>query len=143
MSGKQLLIVLCLITIFYPGYSIYQLEAAIQLQENAALAQNRLLHFQISIWIVWVIYILAAIYYKWVKKGNFLFYFTYGFLLIAFGLFGFYTQVVVNDFNLSSPFRDQYSHGIFTAVQNIVISGALTAFLQAAVWWFTRKWHRK
>ncbi len=143
MSGKVILLALCLIILFYPGYLIYQLEQAIHMANEPVLAQNRLINFQISIWIVWVMLLLGAIYNKWVKKGNFLFYFTYGFLVLAFAIFGFYTQVVVNNFSLSSPFRDEYSHGLFIAAQNIITAGALTAFLQTAVWWFTRRWHRR
>lgn len=143
MSGKVILLIICLVILFYPGYTIYQLEQAIHLQNSPALAQNRLINFQISIWIVWVMLLCSAIFTKWVKKSNFTFYFTYGFVVVAFAVFGFYAQEVINDFNLSSPFKDDYSHGVFAAVQNIVTACALTAVLQAAVWWFTRRWHRR
>lgn len=143
MSKKLSLLVVFLLALIYPGYTIYQLEEVIGVGNEAVVAQNKLISFQISIWVVWVVMLCNAIFYKWTKKGNFFFYFTYAFLIVAFAVFGFYTNSIVNVFDLSSPFEDNYTHGVFTAVQNIVISCALTAALQAAVWWFTRKWHRR
>ena len=106
-------------------------------------AEKQLFNFQRSIWISWLILVSLAIYYKWTRKRNLLFYLTYAFLFVAFAVFGIYVQKLVNVFEVPSNFEDSYTLGVFSAFQNILVSGVLTGFLQAAVWWFTRRWHRR
>ncbi|GHA50552.1 hypothetical protein GCM10007103_34130 [Salinimicrobium marinum] len=143
MSKKPVLLVLCLIIVAYPVISIFQLEQTISEAANAAAAHQSLVNYQISVWVSWLVLVFLSIYYKWTQKRNIFFYFTYGFIVVAFSIFGYYTQAIVNNFDLPSRFEDNYTHGVFTGIINIITSGILTGFLQAGVWWFTRRWHRR
>src|SRR5690606_9408008 len=105
--------------------------------------EEKLVNYQISIWISWIFMVTAAIFFKWGLKRNLLFTATYGFLFLAFSMFGIYTQLIVNLFEIPTSLEDNYTLGVFTAVQNIIVSAVLTGSLQAGVWWFTRRWHRK
>ena len=143
MSKRAALLILFLVLLIYPVVSIFLLEQVIEINGDSLRAQNKLIDYQVSIWITWVLMMGMAVYYKWERSNNIFFYLTYGFLAAAFAIFGYYTQTVVNVFDLPSRFKDGYTHGVFAALQNIAVSGILTALLQLAVWWFTRRWHRR
>lgn len=142
MKKKTLLVIIFLLLLFYPLFSLFQLEQALVPGEIIQEVQAELQSFQRSIWISWVILVALAVYYKWSFKRNLVFYLTYGFLIVAFAVFGIYVQRVVTLFEVPSGFADAYTLGVFSALQNILFSAVLTGFLQAAVWWFTRRWHR-
>lgn len=143
MSKKPVLLVLFLIILAYPGISIFQLEQTLSEAGSAAMAHQSLVNYQISIWVSWLVLVFVSIYDKWIKKRNEFFYLTYGFIVVAFSIFGYYTQEIINNFDLPSRFEDNYTHGVFTAILNIITSGILTGLLQVGVWWFTRRWHRR
>lgn len=127
----------------YPAYALFALEQTTGTESQMDQVRVSLRNYQVSIWISWVILAIISIYYKWTRKSNFFFSVTYGFLLLAFILFGYYTQRMVSLFNIPSSFDDNHTLGIFAAVQNIFVAAILTGFLQAGVWWFTRRWHRR
>lgn len=140
MNKKSILLIVFGIILLYPIYSVFQLgQSGNELNE----VQNAVSNYQISIWISWAILVCIAIYYKWTYKSNFFFTALYAFLLIGFVVFGFYTQKMFNSFNLASGFEDNYSLGVFIALENIVAAAVITGILQACVWWFTRRWHRR
>lgn len=143
MFKKPVLLVLFLIVLVYPVITIFLLEQTVSETTNANEAQQSLVNYQLSIWVSWLVLVFLSIYYKWTVKKNTFFYITYGFIVIAFGIFGYYTQAIVTTFDLPSRFEDNYTHGVFTAVVNIITSGILTGMLHAGVWWFTRRWHRR
>jgi di/tricarboxylate transporter len=140
---KTFLVIIFLLLLIYPLYSIFQLEQVISIGGVVKEAQEELNDLQRSIWICWTILVILAVYYKWNFKRNLVFYLTYAFLFVAFVVFGIYVQRLVTVYNIPSSFEDSYTLGVFSAFQNIVVSGVLTGFLQAAVWWFTRRWHRR
>lgn len=127
------------LVLIFPLVMLFQLDQSISAGADLERVQEKLLGFQISIWISWIFLVSLAVFYKWTRKRNSIFSLTYGFLFICFSIFGTYTQMMVNQFQLPSSFEDDYTLGVFTAVQNIVVSAVLTGFLQAGVWWFTRK----
>ena len=143
MTKKSVLLFIFIILLFYPIYSIFQLEAITGVEGEPEEAQSGLINYQISIWISWIVMACMAVYTKWSRKSNLFFNLTYGFLIIAFAIFGYYTQLIITTYDLPSHFSDNYTHGVFAAVQNIVISIVLTGLLQVGVWWFTRRWHRR
>lgn len=143
MKKKTLLIIVFLLLLFYPLYSIFQLEQVLSSGGEILEAQAELEALQRSIWISWVILICLAIYYKWSYKRNLVFYLTYGFLFVSFVVFGIYVQRLVTAYAVPTNFEDPGTLAVFSAVQNILVSVILTGFLQAAVWWFTRRWHRR
>ena len=143
MKKKWILLLIVILAFLYPGISIIEVQQAlVELQDNAAI-EDRLVNYQLSIWITWIILTGISIYYKWTVKSNFFFRITYIYLLFAFGVYGYFQQVTINVLDLPTSFSDDYTLGIFVAVQHIVIAAVLTAMLQASVWWFTRRWHRR
>ena len=143
MKRKTVLVIIFILLLFYSLYSVFVLEEVISSGSSIREAESELVAFQRSIWITWILLVSMAVYYKWIKKRNFIFYFTYAFLFVAFSVYGIYVQRLVTAYDVPSSFEDSYTLGVFSALQNILMSAILTGFLQAAVWWFTRRWHRR
>lgn len=143
MNKEVILGLVFFLIIFYPAVSAFNLHQAIYTQDSAEIIEQQLSAYQLSIWLSWLVMVIASIYHKWTTERNNFFYFTYIFLLIGFGIFGFYFQKMVNLFDIETSFQDKYTLGVFAALRNLAVAGILTAFLQAAVWWFTRRWHRR
>ena len=139
MNKKGIFLFVSGFVLIYPLVMLFQLDQALSTGTDLERVRGKSTSFQISIWISWIVLVGLAVYYKWTAKRNLIFSFTYGFIFICFSIFGTYTQMLVNRFQLPSSFVDDYTLGVFTAVQNIVVSAVLTVFLQAGVWWFTRK----
>lgn len=137
-----MLVILVLLVLLYPAYMLFRAHSVLSFEEVRAVEES-ILNYQLSIWISWILLASVAVFYKWTDKGNFFFYFTYAFLCMSFALYGYLHQDMINRFNLPSSFSDNYTLGILTAFQNIISSVILTAFLQGAVWWFTRRWYRR
>lgn len=143
MKSKVTFLVFLLLPTLYPAFSLYKLLQLVTQKAESALLFDALNSFQLSIWICWVFFAAVGVYYKWTRKGNFVFYLTYLFLFIAFALFGFFMQKVMVDYHIKPSFGDVYSRGTLTAILNLGYTVALTAFLQAAVWWLTRRRNRR
>lgn len=142
MGKKAILRTFVLLTLLYPAYMLFLANSLLSFGE-VQTAEEGILDYQISVWISWVFLVSVAVFYKWTEKRNFFFYFTYAFLLVAFAVYGYLHQELINTFDLPSPFGDKYTLGVLVAFQNVIASVILTAFLQGAVWWFTRRWHRR
>lgn len=142
MEKKAVLRALVIIALLYPAYMLFLANAGLSSGEMLAAEQD-ILEYQISVWISWVFLVSVAVFFKWTEKKNFFFYFTYAFLVIAFGLYGYLYQDFVNTFDLPSSFEDRYTLGVLVTFQNLIVSVILTAFLHGGVWWFTRRWHRR
>lgn len=139
---KKMLIIILLLIIIYPIFSFVLLEQTLSDEPSLEAAQDQIYNFRLSIWISWLVFAVVSVYYKWTREENLFFNITYIFLLIAFSFFGYSIQNMVNIFDLPTRFDDNYSLGVFTAIQNLFAPAVLTIFLQLAVWWFTRKFHR-
>lgn len=142
MGKKGILRAVVILVLLYPAFMMFIAANSMDAGKTQS-AREGILNFQISIWISWIFLVATAVYYKWTQKQNFFFYFTYGFLFVGFAIFGYLHQSLVNIHDLPSPFKDGYTLGILVFFQNLVVSSILTGFLQAAVWWFTRRWHRR
>lgn len=143
MRKKNTLRFLFLAILLYPIFALFNAVGDLNGSKELPEALDAVLHYQISIWVSWLVLVSASIYFKWTKHKNFFFFFTYAFLIVAFGFLGYLSQNLVTEYDLPNKFRDQYSFGVLHALQHIISSVVLTAFLQAAVWWFTRRWHRR
>ncbi|WP_324718900.1 hypothetical protein [Salinimicrobium sp. HB62] len=143
MRKKNILNFLFLVILLYPIFTLFNAVGQLNGPEELESAMDAVLHYQISIWVSWLVLVSASVYFKWTKQRNFFFFFTYAFLVVAFSFLGYLSQELVTDYELPNKFRDEYSFGILHALQHIITSVVLTAFLQAAVWWFTRRWHRR
>lgn len=143
MNKKLLFLIIFLVLILYPVYTLVHLEQVRTEYGGMKLFQEGLNHYQISIWVVWLFMVALAIYYKWTSEKNIFFHTIYGFLLVAYLIYGWYLQQMVTYYGIETGFRDDYTLVVFKTIQSFAISAILTAFLQAAVWWFTRRWHRR
>lgn len=142
MGKKALLSLIALVVILYPGFMLVQALGSVT-PEQAGRAEDAILNYQVSVWVTWFVLTALAIYYKWTERRNSFFYLTYGFVLVSFSVFGYLFQHYFNLFGLDDGFRDNYTLGVLTALEQIGMSAVLTGMLQAAVWWFTRRWHRQ
>lgn len=142
MNKKALLRIIVLITLLYPSYMLFRAEE-ILVTSPIQNSEDGILSYQISVWISWVVLVSVAVFYKWTEKRNSFFSFVYGFIVVSFAVYGYLYQSFITSYELPSPFKDDYTLGVLMALQNIVIAGVLTGFLHAAVWWFTRRWHRR
>lgn len=142
MKKKAVLRFLAILILVYPALMLFKANEVFGISTMGE-TEKEILNYQISVWISWVVLASTAVYYKWTEKRNSFFYFTYGFLIVAFTVYGFLYQSFITGYNLPSPFSDTYTLGVLAAFQNIIVSGILTVSLQAAVWWFTRRWHRR
>ena len=143
MKKKWILLLIVILAFIYPGISIIEVQQALEELQSNTTIEDGLVGYQLSIWITWIVLTGISIYYKRTVKSNFFFRITYIYLLIAFGVYGYFQQVAINVLDLSTSFSDDYTLGIFVAVQHIAIAAVLTAMLQGSVWWFTRRWHRR
>jgi hypothetical protein len=139
---KGTLLIVAVLVLIYPVVTLYGALDAIG-EATFQQAEHYFTNYQASIWISWVALVSVAVYFKWTLKRNFFFYFTYVFIAIAFGLVGYLGQELILVYNLPGRFEDHYTFAVLTALQNIIMAALLTGFLQAGVWWFTRRWHRR
>lgn len=142
MRKKSVLRLVAILSLIYPVVALFGATEAIG-EVTAREAESEIIGYQVSIWLAWVVLVIVAVYFKWTQKKNFFFFFTYAYLVIAFGLFGYLSQDLILTYNLPSRFEDHYTFAVLTALQNIIMAAVLTGFLQAGVWWFTRRWHRR
>ena len=142
MRKKNILRVIAVLVLLYPAFSLFNATEAIG---NVAIgeAREKVNTYQLSLWITWLVLASLSIFHKWTRRQNFFFHFTYAFIIVGFGIFGYLNQSLVLGYELQSQFKDTYTLGVLTALQSIITAAVLTIFLQAAVWWFTRRWHRR
>ncbi len=142
MTKQNILSGILLILLLYPVISFFRIEQVIDNGAGPEIIEQRISQFQLSIWLTWLVMIAAAVSFKWITENNFFFYLIYIFLLVAFGILGYFIQEMINIFEIQTGFGDDYSYGMFTALINFLVAAVLTGFLQVSVWWFTRRWHR-
>lgn len=142
MTKLNILTGILLILLLYPIISVLRVEQVINNGAGPEIIEDRISQFQLSIWLTWLVMVAVAVSFKWTTEKNLFFYLIYIFLLVAFGIFGFYIQNMINIFDFPTGFEDNYSFGVFTALINFIVAALLTGFLQVSVWWFTRRWHR-
>lgn len=143
MSKKIYFIILFLLLIIYPVFTLFNLEQVRVDFGNLEIFQEKLTHYQVSIWVTWVIMVAMAVYFKWTTEKNLFFYFIYTYLSIAYIIFGWYFLQMIRNYEIETGFTDDHTLVVLKTAQNLFVSVILTAFLQAAVWWFTRRWHRR
>jgi hypothetical protein len=141
MKKKSVLRIVAFLALVYPVVALFEASEIIG-EGTVREAENEMISYQVSIWLSWVVLVITAVYFKWTQKKNFFFFFTYAYLILAFGLFGYLSQNLVLTYDLPTRFEDHYTFAVLTALQNIIMAAVLTGFLQAGVWWFTRRWHR-
>lgn len=133
ISGLGLgIIVLFLIKL---DYSFSEIQSA----EDLRLSVR---NFQISIWCGWVLMTSAATYYQWTQKEYTLFIVDYLTVLISFVFLRYYLGLgeEKNLWTLGDTFKTGAN---YMTMRNALLMFFMTAFVQAAIWLFSSKWHRK
>ncbi|MCM4160314.1 hypothetical protein FHG64_18965 [Antarcticibacterium flavum] len=143
MKKHHLLLIVLIVILFYPVISAFQAGDVLGTLTDAGRVERSISLYHLSIWLSWLVFVSVAIFHKWTTQANQFFYFTYIFLFVAYIIYGYFLQEFVNRFELPTTFRDNYSFGVLTAIINFAGAAALTGILQAGVWWFTRRWHRR
>lgn len=143
MNKKPLLLLLLFLILLYPLYKGFETGSILFSEGGVDEVTGSITAFQLSIWVVWLFIVSFAVYFKWSAKQNLFFYITYTLLVLDFGMYGVFTQKAVNLYDLPTRFEDNYTLGVFTAVQQMLIAGILTFFLQFSVKIFETKWHRR
>ncbi|MGB7843048.1 MAG: hypothetical protein WBL21_09670 [Salinimicrobium sp.] len=141
MRKKNIFRVIAVLVLLYPAFSLFNATEAIG-NVDIGDAREKVNSYQLSLWVTWLVLASLSVYHKWTRRQNFFFHFTYAFIIIGFGIFGYLNQSLGPGYELQSHFKHSSTLGIFTALQGIITAAVLTIFLQAAVWWFTRRWHR-
>src|SRR5690554_526498 len=94
MKKKGFMLVLFGLFLLYSLIMLFQLDKSIS-DTDLQLVEQKLRNYQISIWISWIFMVMLGIFYKWTQKRNLFFSLTYGFLFLAFSIFGTYSQLAV------------------------------------------------
>ncbi|MGB7785983.1 MAG: hypothetical protein WBL27_07770 [Salinimicrobium sp.] len=142
MREKNILRIVAVLVLLYPAFSLFTATEAIGVEEVGE-AGEKVNSYQLSLWISWIVLVSIAVFHKWTRQQNFFFHYTYAFILVGFGIFGYLSQSLHLAYELPGRFTDDYTFGVLTALQGIITAVVLTIFLQAGVWWFTRRWHRR
>lgn len=143
MDKQKLYIIITALALLYPVFTLFNLAGSFSEAAQVETVGKALRSYLASVWIVWVVITILAIQFKWTTSQNLFFFVVYGIILVGFTIYGYYAQRMVSVFELPNSFEDGHSYGIFAFLQNTVSAGILTGLLQAGVWWFTRRWHRR
>lgn len=143
MNKRLLLLGILIFSLLIPGLYILHLESVFNNGSSKEELVRAISGYRLRVWLSWVIMIIVAIYNKWTTGNNNIFKMIYFILVFTFSIEGIYIQRIVNMYDIATNFQDNFSYGILTTLLNILMTAALTAFLQAGVWWFTRRWHRE
>ncbi|PKD20370.1 hypothetical protein APR41_13910 [Salegentibacter salinarum] len=121
---------------------LFKLEQAFSATPTAEAAQQALQNFQISIWCGWLLITGPAIYFRWKAGNHILFIIDYLIAVTAFIIFGVYVNrgAELELWSLGDSFRGNVT---FLVIRNILLICGMTAFIHAAIWWFSKRWHRR
>lgn len=134
MKKENFLIVMSLLLWLGSFGVIFYLPEATQPQQYV----EGILHYVITLWIIWVPTVSGAVYFKWKAKSNLLFYILYILFVISF--------CTLITLTLTAPASISSSGIISWELRLLLITAAiflLTGALQLAVYWFTQRPHRK
>lgn len=128
---------ICVIVFF-----LFRVEQALSATTTAETVQKAIRNFQISIWIGWLLITVPAIYFRWKYAKHILFIIDYLIVITAFILLGVYINrgAELELWSLADSFKGNIT---FMILRNILLICGMTAFVHAAIWWFSKRWHRK
>ncbi|WP_127844343.1 hypothetical protein [Psychroflexus aestuariivivens] len=123
-------------------YFLISLENAFSEIKSSEDVQNALRNYHISIWCGWVIITSSATYFQWTQKKYSIFVFDYLIIILAFIFFRHYLNLGEEE-DLWS-FGDSFKMSSnYMSMQKALLMIFMTAFVQAAIWLFSSKWHRR
>ena len=65
MNKKVVILLIVGLILIYPLVTLFRLDQAISAGTSLEQVQERLLGFQVSIWMSWLFLAVMSIYYKW------------------------------------------------------------------------------
>lgn len=143
MDKQKLYIIITALVLLYPVITLFNLAGSFSEAADPQIAGKALRNYLSSVWVVWVVITVLAVQFKWTTGRNLFFFVVYGIVLVGFTIYGYYVQRMITVYELPNSFDDNHSYGIFAFLQHTLSASILTGLLQAAVWWFTRRWHRR
>ncbi|MBZ9730631.1 hypothetical protein LB467_13125 [Salegentibacter sp. JZCK2] len=122
-------------------FFFFKVEQAFSDTKTVDDVQQAIENFQISIWCGWVLLTGSAIYLRWKNGKHTLFIMVYLIAITAFVILGLYVNqgAELELWSLGSSFRENVT---FMVIINILLICGMTALIQGAIWWFSKKWHR-
>ena len=118
------------------AFFLFKLQEAFSIDHNTEGVEEALQNYHISIWCAWILITIPAIYLRWKYKLHHLFIFNYFFIALSYLLLGYYLDQGINDELL----KISVFHITF---QYVLVISVITAFIHIAIWWFSKKWHRR
>lgn len=141
-SKKSILFLVFVILMVFPMYFIVLIGEDVR-TGNWEMLQPRLVFYLMSIWGAWIFTISIAVYYKWTEKKNLFFYLNYALILLTMGFFMIFNAKLLDHIHTESQIQDKGMLNLIRTGQHLVPLVLATIYLQASVWWFRKKWHRK
>lgn len=123
------------------AFLLFKLEQVFSASPTAEASKQAIQNFQISIWCGWLLITGPAIYFRWKYANHILFILDYLIAISAFIILGVYVNkgTELELWSLGETFRGNIS---FMVMRNILLICGMTAFIHAAIWWFSKRWHR-
>jgi len=141
-SKKLILCLVFSIFMVFPMYFIMLIGEDIR-TGNWEVLQSRLVYYLMSIWGTWIFTISIAVYYKWTEKKHLFFYLNHAFILLTMVFFMTFNAKLLDHIHNSSQTQDKEMLNLMRTGQHLALLVFATIYLQASVWWFRKKWHRK
>lgn len=143
LSNKEL--ILLFFSILLMSLPIYFI---IPMDQNASLGKwgelrTAMGQYLLCLWGSWIFTVSLAVYHKWTERRDLFFVLNYLYLLGSLGVFGHYSLLWFQNQGLQPQGRRDVSAALGHTFQNLLPLVGITAYLQLAVWWFVRKWHRR
>lgn len=121
---------------------LIKVEQAFSELKSAEDVRLSVRNFQISIWCAWVLITSSATYYQWTQKKYILFVLDYLIVIIAFIFLRHYLNFGEEE-GLWKLGGSIIKGTNYLTMRNTLLICFMTAFVQAALWLFSSKWHRK
>ena len=123
-------------------FYLFKVENAFSEMKSPEEVRFAIRNYHISIWCGWVLMTSSATYYQWTKKKYALFALDYLIVILAFIFLRHYLNLG-EERDLWS-FGDTFKMSVnYMSMRNALLMIFMTAFVQAAIWLFSSKWHRK
>lgn len=123
-------------------FYLFNLQKAFSSVLEPGKTYQAIKNYQISIWCGWLLITSSAIYNRWKKNNHILFAIDYFIMVTAFIFLGYYLNLGV-EIELWGVGDFVEQRIIFIILKNILLICLMTAFIHIAIWWFSKRWHRK
>lgn len=120
---------------------LFRLDQSFSEIQDSKIIPVAIKNYHLSIWCGWILITFSAIYASWKKNTHLLFIIDYLIMITAFILLGYYMDKAVT-YNLWTVGTSLQQGVFFMVIKNIILICVMTGFIQASLWWFSKRWHR-